>query len=100
MLGIVPIELPPPPNLLIGAEFAAWRKLRGWTQIQAAEELKVGLRTIERTESSPDAPLGPAIRKALTLYREQCERNASATPPEPATEPVDALPGDPDGSRF
>jgi len=100
VLGIVPIELPPPPNLLIGAEFAAWRKLRGWTQIQAAEELKVGLRTIERTESSPDAPLGPAIRKALTLYREQCERNASATPPEPATDPVDALPGDPDGSRF
>jgi len=100
VLGIVPIELPPPPNLLIGAEFAAWRKVRGWTQSQAAEELKVGLRTIERTESSPDAPLGPASLKPLTLYREQCERNAAPPSPEPATDPLDALPGDPDGSRF
>lgn len=97
VLGIVPIELPPPPNLLIGEEFATWRKMRGWTQIQAAEELKVGLRTIERAESNPDQPLGPALRKALTQYREQCERDAPPSPVEPATEEPDALASEPDG---
>lgn len=86
VLGIMPIELPPPPTLLTGGEFAAWRKSRGWTQNEAARELKVGLRTIERTESSPEAPLGPAIRKALAQYREALEAASPEAALEPATE--------------
>ena len=96
VLGILPIELPPPPNLLTGAEFSAWRKARGWTQSQASQELKVGLRTIERTESNPDAPLGPAIRKALTQYRELSEGRPAEGATEPAIEVLDAVPSEPD----
>jgi DNA-binding XRE family transcriptional regulator len=85
VLGIVPIELPPPPDVLTGGEFAAWRKLRGWTQAEAAQSLNVGLRTIERTESAADEVLRPAIRKAIALYREQNTPVFAALDPSPET---------------
>ncbi len=92
VLGILPIELPPPTAILTGGEFAAWRKLQGWTQGQASRELKVGLRTVERTESSPDAPIGPALRKALQQYRESIQGPVF----EPATEDPQLPSGEPE----
>lgn len=83
VLGITPIELPPPNMVLTGAEFAVWRKSRALTQIEAATVLKVGLRTIERTESSPDAAVGPALRKALAVYRESTGEAPLPTNPGP-----------------
>ncbi len=100
VLGIMPIELPPPPNILTGADFAAWRKSHGWTQSKVSQELKVGLRTIERTESNPDASIGPALRKALTQYREQSEGASGNGHAEPATEVLEVPSLDSEGTRF
>jgi hypothetical protein len=85
VLGILPIESPPRPQVLQGADFAAWRKSHNWTQIQAAQMLKVSLRTIERTEGAPETPIGPALRKALDAWQDP-------TPPETPSEIPPALP--------
>ena len=63
--GVTPTEKPPAAVLLTGAELLAWRTKHGLTQRQAAERLKVGLRSVERAEAAPDKRLGRALLEAL-----------------------------------
>ena len=56
---------------MTGAELIAWRNREGLTHVAAAARLGVGVRTVERAESSPERPVGKALRRALS-------RNTSA----------------------
>ena len=78
--GIAPTEPPPPPAIvaageggplpvLTGGEFRTWRTARGWTQTETAQRLGVGERTVRLAESTPDVPLGNALRAALGRAR-------------------------------
>jgi hypothetical protein len=62
---VAPLE--PFPKLIpsTGTEFIAWRKQKGWTQIEAAKWLKVGERTIRRAEYHTDARLPKRMLEAL-----------------------------------
>ncbi len=63
---LTPLEAPRGPSILTGGELKAWRRAKGWTQVQAAEALGVGTRTLKRAEADPDAALGRALEEALT----------------------------------
>lgn len=67
--GIVPPEAAPPPSILTGGEFAAWRKSKGWTQEQAAEVLGISRWTIHRAEAEPDEALKKSLHQALQKLR-------------------------------
>ena len=43
----------------------AWRRSKGWTQVQAAEALGVGARSVTRAEANPEAELGRALVEAI-----------------------------------
>ncbi len=67
--GLLPPETAPPPSILTGGEFAAWRRSKNWTQEQAAEMLGVSRATIIRTEASPDGKLKKSLDEALHKLR-------------------------------
>lgn len=67
--GIVPPETVPPPSILTGGEFAAWRKSKSWTQEQAAEMLGVSRWTILRAERAVDEELKQSLLEALHTLR-------------------------------
>nr|MBK7067268.1 helix-turn-helix transcriptional regulator [Deltaproteobacteria bacterium] len=60
-----PVEPPPAPSILTGSELRAWRRSKGWTQVQTARALGVGTRSVIRAEGDPDAELGRAIEEAI-----------------------------------
>ena len=63
--GLIP---PEPVSLavpLTGSELRSWRSSRGWTQQEAADQLKVSRRTVIRAEAQPEEPLPTSIRTAL-----------------------------------
>lgn len=63
--GLTPHELPAPAPIITGAELVKWRREKNISQTTAAEMLGVGIATIKRAETRPEAPLGRAIREAL-----------------------------------
>jgi hypothetical protein len=69
--GLRPIELPPAPSILTGGELAAWRKQRGWSQVEAATVLNVGVATLKRAEVAATEPLGRTLRKAIDDFFKQ-----------------------------
>jgi hypothetical protein len=62
-LGPSKVDLP-----ATGAALIAWRLTKGWSQAQAAKELKVGIATIKRAEGAQSNALGPALTKALVSH--------------------------------
>lgn len=64
-----PLELPPGPSVLTGAELKAWRKGRKLTQAQAAERLGVHRTTIARAEIAAVESLPPALADKLRHAR-------------------------------
>jgi DNA-binding XRE family transcriptional regulator len=67
--GLMPPETVPPPSILTGGEFAAWRKAKSWTQEQAAEVLGVSRWTVHRAESAPEEELKKSLLEALHKLR-------------------------------
>jgi DNA-binding XRE family transcriptional regulator len=63
--GLVPPDPVPLSIPLTGAELRSWRAARGWTQQEAADQLKVSRRTIIRAEAQADERLPQSIRAAL-----------------------------------
>ncbi len=63
--GLIPPEPVALQAPLTGAELRSWRSTRGWTQQEAADQLKVSRRTVIRAEATPEEPLPPSIRTAL-----------------------------------
>lgn len=63
--GLIPPEPVALQAPLTGAELRSWRATRGWTQQEAADQLKVSRRTVIRAEAMPEEPLPPSIRTAL-----------------------------------
>ena len=64
-----PLELPPGPSVLTGAELKAWRKSRNFTQAQAADHLGVHRTTIARAEIAAAESLPPALADKLRQAR-------------------------------
>lgn len=66
----VPTELPERRDELpkVGADLAAWRGKRGWTQAQAAKALDTSVRTIIRTEKAATEPIGGSLLYRVTTY--------------------------------
>lgn len=60
-----PIEPLQGPSILTGSELRAWRRSKGWTQVQTAEALGVGARSVTRAEANPEAELGRALEEAI-----------------------------------
>ena len=60
-----PVELPPGPPVLTGAELKVWRARKGLTQAQAAETLNVSRDSIMRAEKRQDVPLSKALAGKL-----------------------------------
>ena len=63
------IEAPAERVPVTGTQLREWRKLKGMTQLQVANQLGVSLRTVELAESKQDAQLGPSIRKNIGRLR-------------------------------
>jgi hypothetical protein len=63
--GVRPVEIPPGPSVLTGAELKAWRKAHGLTQAKAAERLGVVARTILRAEKAPEDALSSQLADRL-----------------------------------
>ena len=64
-----PVELPPGPPVLTGAELKAWRARKGLTQAQAAKTLNSSRPTIARAEARPLEPLSTALTGKLREAR-------------------------------
>jgi hypothetical protein len=75
--GVRPLELPAA-RPLTGKELRDWRVGAKLSQAQAAAELGVGLRTIERNEGAPEKLLGPALRAALQAVLERAAATSAA----------------------
>ena len=54
---------------MTGSDLQAWRKRMGWTQKQAAEELRVTSRTYQRAEAAQPSPT--MARLATHIEREK-----------------------------
>ncbi|MEZ4409240.1 MAG: hypothetical protein R3A52_22640 [Polyangiales bacterium] len=67
--GLLPPESAPPPMILTGGEFAAWRKSKGWSQEEASSALGVSRWTVMRAEAQPEAPLKHSLHDALNKLR-------------------------------
>jgi hypothetical protein len=67
--GVRPLELPPGPPILTGAELKAWRKGRNLTQAGAAEVLGVSPRTVMRAELAGAEGLSPLLADKLRQAR-------------------------------
>jgi hypothetical protein len=63
----VPPQMPPSRAGLprTGGEFKAWREVHGLTQVQAADQLGLGIATVRRAEANQSKELGPKFMRKL-----------------------------------
>ncbi len=53
------------PSIPTGSELRAWRRSKGWTQVQVTQTLGVGTRSVIRAEADPEAEMGRALEEAV-----------------------------------
>lgn len=68
---LVPEERPTVDLPRTGAELAAWRKERAWSQREAAKRLAVGQAALSKAEAKPEETLGPKVMASLDRWREK-----------------------------
>lgn len=71
--GIPPLELPPGPTILTGAELKEWRKGKALTQAEAAKAFGVALRTLRNAEGKGNEAISSNLADKLKAFKARGE---------------------------